>query len=134
MTTRDNVQCTAIVVVVCRSDSPFIYRRTPSSHKTGLVASGHAHLLFTTTSMLTQCQQGGRGLFGWWGKRGCPYKNHRKLVRNRHNRVDMTKHKCRDIGVPDVMGVPNRQAVQRGMGQRELTFQVHCIIASQTDI
>ena len=52
-----------------------------------------------------------------------PEKNHRKLVRNRQNRVDITKHKCRDKGLPDGMGVPNRQAAQ-GDGPQELPFRV----------
>ena len=47
------------------------------------------------------------------------------------NRVDITKHKCRDKGLLDGMGVPNRQAAQgdRSMGT---TLSVHCAIASQT--
>ena len=56
--------------------------------------------------MLTQYQQGGRVMFGWWVK-----PNYYKLVWNRQNHVDMTKHKRRDIGRPDGMGVPNRQDV-----------------------
>ena len=63
-------------------------------------------LLITTTRCCA--------LFGWWGKLGCPEENGRKHVPNRHNHVDITKHKCRDIGLPDWMGVPNRQASQRG--------------------
>ena len=39
---------------------------------------------------------------------------HSKLVWNRQNRDEMTKHKRRDIGLPVGMGVPNRQAAQRG--------------------
>ena len=76
---------------------PLTYRRTPSSHKdrkgsfttrpTGKVP-GYKNvlkkgLLFTATSMLAQYQQGGRGLYRWWGKQESLEKNHRKLVRNR---------------------------------------------------
>ena len=39
------------------------------------------------------------------------------------NRVDITKHKCRDIGLPDGMGVPNRQAAQ-GDGSTGTTLRV----------
>ena len=72
--------------------------------------------------MLAQYQQGGRGRFRWWGK---PEKTHRKLVWNRKNRVDITKHKCRDIGLPDGMGVPYRQAAQ-GDGSTRTTLSGHC--------
>ena len=47
------------------------------------------------------------------------------------NRLDITKHKCRDIGLPDGMGVPNRQAGQ-GDGYTGTTLSGHCAIASQT--
>ena len=47
------------------------------------------------------------------------------------NRVDITKHKCRNIGLPDGMGVPNRQAAQ-GDGSTGTTLSGHCAIASQT--
>ena len=47
------------------------------------------------------------------------------------NRVDITKHKYRDISLPDGMGVPNRQAAQ-GYGSMGTTLSVHCTIASQT--
>ena len=58
--------------------------------------------------MLAQYQQGGRGLFRWWGKPGSLEKKHRKLVActEQATRVDITKHECRDIGLPDGMGVP----------------------------
>ena len=52
-------------------------------------------------------------------------KNHRKLVRNRQNRVDITKHKCRDIGLPDGIGEANRQAAQ-GDGSTGTTLSGHC--------
>ena len=56
--------------------------------------------------MLTQNQQGGRVMFGCWVK-----PNYYKLVWNRPNHVGMTKHKRSDIGLPDGMGVSNRQDV-----------------------
>ena len=132
---------------VCHSVPPLICQRTPSSHKTGRVVSRHAPraMCLILENVIKRAyylqqpacwhkiQQGGCGLFGWWGKPECPEENHCKLVRNWQNRVDLTKHKCRDIGLPDGMGVLNRQAAQKGMGQRELPFQVHYIIASQTD-
>ena len=58
--------------------------------------------------MLTQYQEGGRGLFRWWGKSESLEKTPQACT-EQANRVDITKHKCRDIGLPDGMGVPNRQ-------------------------
>ena len=52
-------------------------------------------------------------------------KNHGKLVRNRQNREDITKQKCRDIGLPVGMGVPYRQAAQ-GDGSTGTTLSDHC--------
>ena len=46
------------------------------------------------------------------------------------NRVDITKHKCRDIGLPDGMGVPIRQAAQ-GDGSTGTTLSGHCAILVQ---
>ena len=80
--------------------------------------------------MLAQYQQGGRGLFRWWGKPESLEKNHQACT-EQANRVDITRHKCRDIGLPDGMGVPNRQATQ-GDGSTKTTLSVHCAIASQT--
>ena len=126
------------VVVVCRSAPSLICRCTPSSHKTGRVVSRHAsQAICLVIKWLTiyNNQHAGtiparrRGLFGWWGKPECLDKTHRKLVQNRKNRVDITKHKCRDIGLPDGMVVANIQAAQRGMGQRELSSMgtlYHC--------
>ena len=82
--------------------------------------------------MLTQYHQGGCGCLGGgesWSVRRKPKQAYTEQVYN----VDITKNKYRDISLPDGMGVPNRQAVQRGMGQRERPFRVRCIIASQTD-
>ena len=62
------------------------------------------------------------GLFWGWGKPECTKENHHKLVRNRQNRVDITKHKCRDMSLPDGMGVPNIQAAQRGWVNGNLPF------------
>ena len=45
------------------------------------------------------------------------------------NCVDITKHKCRDIGLPDGMGVPNTQAA-KGDGSTGTTLSGHCAIAS----
>ena len=95
---------------------PLTYRRTPSSHKdrkgsfttrpTGKVP-GYKNvikkgLLFTATSMLAQYQQGGRGLFRWWGKPESLEKNHRKFLVlhfgkiSRKSRLQMHEnlHKC----------------------------------------
>ena len=77
--------------------------------------------------MLTKYQQGSLHLFGCWGKLKCPKKNHHKLVRSN---VDMTKHNGRDIGLPDAIGVPNRQAAQRRWVQRIL---YHCQSVSDVD-
>ena len=46
-------------------------------------------------------------------------------------RADITKHKCRDIGLPDGMGAPNRQAA-KGDPSTGTTVLGHCAIASQT--
>ena len=73
--------------------------------------------------MLAQYQQGGRGLFGWLKKPECSEENHCNLVRNKQNHVDITMCKCRYIGLPDGMGVPNRQAVQRGWVNGNYPFQ-----------
>ena len=62
--------------------------------------------------MLAQYQQGGRGLFRWWEKQESLEKKNPQACTEQANRVDITKHKCRDIGLPDGMGVPNRQAAQ----------------------
>ena len=79
--------------------------------------------------MLAQYQQGCRGLFGWWGKPGGVHgEKPPQSCTEQANHVDIAKHKCRDIGLPDGMGIPNRQAAQEGMGQRELSFRVRCII------
>ena len=75
-------------------------------------------------------QQGGHGLSRWCGKPERPEKNHRKLVQKRQNGVDITKHKCRDIGLPDRMGVPNRQGAQ-GDGSMGTTLLGHSVTASQ---
>ena len=80
--------------------------------------------------MLEQYQQGGRGPLGGGENRQAPEKNHHKLVQNRLNHVDITKHKCRDIGLPDGMGVPNRQAPQED-GSTGTTLSDHCATASQ---
>ena len=93
------VFCFAILRAICMSYRvpPLTYRRTPSSYKdrkgsfttrpTGKVPGYNnvikKGLLFTATSMLAQYQQGGHGLFRWWGKPESLEKNHRKLVRNR---------------------------------------------------
>ena len=53
--------------------------------------------------------------------------NHRKLLWNGQNCVDITKQKCKAIGLPVGIGIPNRQAV-RGRGPTKTTQRVHCII------
>ena len=82
--------------------------------------------------MLAQYQQGSRGLFGWWGKPlREPGEKPPQACTEQANRVDITKHKCRDIGLPDGMGVPNRQADQ-GDGSTGTTLSGHCTTASET--
>ena len=66
--------------------------------------------------MLAEYQQGDCGLFEWLGKPESPEKKHYKIVWNRQNGLD--------IGLPDGMGVPNRQATQVD-GSTEITFWVN---------
>ena len=47
------------------------------------------------------------------------------------NCVDITKHKCRDIGLPAGVRVPNRQVAQ-GEGSTGTSLSGQCAIASQT--
>ena len=82
-----------------------------------------AYSLFTTTSMLEQYQQGGHGLFRWWGKPEKPGEKPPQACTEQANRVDITKHKRRDIGLPG-MEVPNRQAAH-GDGSTGTTLSGH---------
>ena len=92
---------------------PLTYRRTRSSHRdrkgsfttrpTGNV-DGFKNVIkrayclqqpacwHNTSKAVVACLGGGENL-------RAPEKNHCKLVRYRQNRVDITKHKCRDIGL-----------------------------------
>ena len=71
--------------------------------------------------MLAQYQQCGCDPFEWHGKPECPEKNDCKLVRNRQNFVDVTKHRVGDIGLPDLMGVPKNK-LPKGGGSTGTTF------------
>ena len=62
---------------------------------------------------ILEYQRGGLACFVMV-KAECPEKNHCKLVQNMQKSVDITKHRCRDIGLPDVMRVTKRQAAHRG--------------------
>ena len=76
-------------------------------------------LLYTITSMLAQYQLGGHVLFEWWGKPEYQEENHRKLVGNRQNLVDVTKKRCKATGLPVGMGI-RTDKLPNGEGQREL--------------
>ena len=71
-------------------------------------------LLFTTASMLAHYQQGGRCLFWVVGKAGAPREKSPQACTEHVKPWTLHKHKRRDIGLPDRMEVPNRQAAQRG--------------------
>ena len=77
--------------------------------------------------MLAQYQQGGRGLFRWWGKPESLEKKPLQACTEQANCVDITKHKSRDIGLLYGMGVPNRQAVQED-GSTGTSLSDHCAI------
>ena len=84
-------------------------------------------LVFITTSMLAQYQQGRHVLFEWWGKPHYSEENHHKLVWYRQNGVDITRQRCKAIGLPVGMGIPNRQAAQ-WRGPTRTNQRVHRII------
>ena len=120
------------------------YQRTPSSHidrkgsfttrPTGNVP-GYKNVIksayylqqpacwHNTSKAVLACLGGGENL-------RAPEKNHRNLVRDRQNRVDIAEHTCRDIGLPNGMGVPNRQAAQ-GDGSTRTTLSGNCATVSQ---
>ena len=112
---------------VCRSVPLLICRRIPSSHKTGREVSRHASqakclVIKSDKKCLTIYNNQHAGTiparqlwpFGVVGKAGAPVEKPPQACTEQANRVDITKHKCRDIGLTDGMGVPNRQANQRG--------------------
>ena len=44
------------------------------------------------------------------GENGADSLENNQACMEQANHVEITKHKCRDIGLPDAMGVPNRKA------------------------
>ena len=120
------------------------YRCTPSSHKdrkgsfttrpTSKVPGyknvikrafylQHPACWHNTSKAAVACLGGGENQRAW--------KKPPQACTEQANRVDITKHKCRDIGLPDGMGVLNRQATE-GDGSTGTTLSGHCTIASQT--
>ena len=123
---------------------PLTYRRTPSSHKdrkgsfttrpSGKVP-GYKNVIkrayylqqpacwHNTSKPIVACLGGGEN------QRAC--RKPLQACTEQANHVDIIKHKCRDIGLPDGLGVPNRQAAQ-GNGSTGTTLSGHRAIASQT--
>ena len=114
---------------VCRSVPPTICLRTPSSHKTGRVVSRYAPkamclVLKNVIKRAYFLQQPACwhitskavvAFFGWWGKPERPReKSPQACTEHVKKPWTLHKHKRRDIGLPDRMEVPNRQAAQRG--------------------
>ena len=119
---------------------PPTYRRTPSSHKdrkgsfttrpTGKVP-GYKNVIkrayclqrpacwHNTSKAAVACL----GV----GKTREPGEKPPQACTEQANHVDITKHKCRDIGLPDGMGVPHRQAAQGGgLGNYPFGSLRHC--------